>query len=167
MLFFFNCEKCRHLEIECHEGNETEKLIEKEDNYEAKLISALDELREENKSLKKELMKQKESVHIFEESQQVIENLRTQREETRKIEENLEYQKQYLEANKEAQKKEVEMRENILTDHLKEIINDLNQLEADFGQEEKGLEEEIITLKIHLEEAKRTEEVMKSQIMKK
>jgi hypothetical protein len=49
------------------------------------LISALDELREENKSLKKELMKQKESVHIFEESQQVIENLRTQLEEARKI----------------------------------------------------------------------------------
>jgi hypothetical protein len=47
-----------------------------EDNYEAKLISALDELREENKSLKKELMKQKESVHIFEEAQQVIENLK-------------------------------------------------------------------------------------------
>jgi hypothetical protein len=67
MLFLFNCEKHRHLEIECHEGNETEKLIEKEDNYEAELISALDEIREENKSLKKELMKQKESVHIFEE----------------------------------------------------------------------------------------------------
>jgi hypothetical protein len=68
MLFFFNCEKHRHLEMECHEGNETEKLIEKEDNYEEELISALDELRkerEENKSLKKELMKQKESVHIF------------------------------------------------------------------------------------------------------
>jgi hypothetical protein len=45
------------------------KLIEKEDNYEAELISALDELREEDKSLKKELMKQKDSVHIFEESQ--------------------------------------------------------------------------------------------------
>jgi hypothetical protein len=29
------------------------KLIEKEDNYEEELISALDELREENKSLKK------------------------------------------------------------------------------------------------------------------
>jgi hypothetical protein len=25
MLFFFNCEKHRHLEIECHEGNETKK----------------------------------------------------------------------------------------------------------------------------------------------
>jgi hypothetical protein len=65
MLFFFNCEKCGHIEIECHEGNETKKLIEKEDNYEEELISSLDELREENKSLKKELMKQKESVHIF------------------------------------------------------------------------------------------------------
>ena len=31
--------------MECHEGNETEKLIEKEDNYEEELISALDELR--------------------------------------------------------------------------------------------------------------------------
>jgi hypothetical protein len=33
MVFFFNCEKCGHIEIECHEGNETKKLIEKEDNY--------------------------------------------------------------------------------------------------------------------------------------
>ena len=65
MLFFFNWETCGHLEIECHEGNETEKLFEKEDNYEVELISGLDKLREENKSLKKELMKQKESVHIF------------------------------------------------------------------------------------------------------
>ena len=59
------------------------------------------------------------------------------------------------------------MRENILIDHLKEITNDLNQLEAEFGQEQKVIEEEIITLKIQLEEEKRTEEVMKSQIMKK
>jgi hypothetical protein len=58
-----------HLEIECHEGNKIEKLIENEDNYEAELISVLNELREENKSLKKELIEQKESVHIFEESQ--------------------------------------------------------------------------------------------------
>ena len=72
-----------------------------------------------------------------------------------------------MEANIEAQKEEAETREKILTDHIKEITNDLNQLEAKFGQEEKGLEEEIITLKIHLEEAKRIEEVMKSQIMKK
>jgi small-conductance mechanosensitive channel len=70
------------------------------------LISALDEQREENKSLKKELMKQKENVHIFEEAQQVIENLRTQLEEARKIEENIEYQKQYLEANITTQKEE-------------------------------------------------------------
>jgi hypothetical protein len=34
MLFGFNCEKRVHLEIECHEGNETKKLIEKEDNDE-------------------------------------------------------------------------------------------------------------------------------------
>jgi hypothetical protein len=40
-------------------------------------------------------------------------------------------------------------------------------LEEEFGQEEKGLEEEIITLKIQLEEVKRIEEIMKSQIMKK
>jgi hypothetical protein len=49
MLFFFNCEKRGHLEIEYHEGNETEKLIKNEEE----LISALDELREENNSLKK------------------------------------------------------------------------------------------------------------------
>jgi hypothetical protein len=46
-----------------------------------------------------------------------------------------------LEANIIAQKEEAEMRENILTDHLKERTNNLNQLEAEFGQEEKGLEE--------------------------
>ena len=59
------------------------------------------------------------------------------------------------------------MREKILKYHLKERMNDLNQLETEFGQEEKGLEEEIITLKIKLKEVKRTKEVMKSQIMKK
>jgi hypothetical protein len=32
------------------------------------------------------------------------------------------------------------MREKILIDHLKERTNDLNQLEEEFGQEEKGLE---------------------------
>ena len=112
-------------------------------------------------------MKQKESVYIFEESQQVIEKLRAQLEECRKIKENLEYQKQYLEANIASQKEEVEMREKILTNHLKERTNDLNQLETKFGQEEKGLEEEIITLKIQLEEPKRKKEVTKFQIMKK
>jgi hypothetical protein len=109
MLFCFNCEKHEYLEIECHEENETEKLIEKEDNYQEELISALDELRkerEENKSLKKELMKQKEIVHIFEEAQQVIKNLRTKLEEARKIEENLEYQNKYFEASIVAQMEE-------------------------------------------------------------
>jgi hypothetical protein len=72
-----------------------------------------------------------------------------------------------LEANIAAEKEEAEMREKISTDHLKEITNDLNQLESEFGQEQKVLEEEIITLKIQLEEAKRTEEVMKSRILKK
>jgi hypothetical protein len=52
-----------------------------------------------------------------------------------------------LEDNTEAQKEEAGMREKILTDHIKERTNDLNQLEAEFGQEEKGLEE-IITLKV-------------------
>jgi hypothetical protein len=75
-------------------------------------------------------MKQKESVHIFEESKQVTENLGTQLEEAIKIEENLEYQKQCLEANIATQKEEAEMREKILTDHLKEINNDLSQLES-------------------------------------
>jgi hypothetical protein len=93
MLFCVNFEKHGHHEIECHEGNESGKRIENEDNYEEELISALDELRKEKNSLKKELMKQKESVHIFEEAQQVIENLRTHLEEARKIEENIEYQK--------------------------------------------------------------------------
>jgi hypothetical protein len=65
MLFFFNCEKRGHLEIECHEGNETKKIIEKEDNYEEELISALDELREENKSLKKELMEKRKVFTFF------------------------------------------------------------------------------------------------------
>jgi hypothetical protein len=46
-----------------------------------------------------------------------------------------------LETNITTQKEEAKMREKILTDHLKEKTNDLNQIEADFGQEEKGLEE--------------------------
>jgi hypothetical protein len=58
---------------------------------------------------------------------------------------------QYLETNIASQKEEAEMREKILTDHPKEINNNINHLEAEFGQEEKGLEEKIITLKIHLE----------------
>jgi hypothetical protein len=46
-----------------------------------------------------------------------------------------------LEANIEAHKEEEEIRENILTNHLKERTNDINQLEEEFGKEEKGLEE--------------------------
>jgi hypothetical protein len=86
-------------------------------------------------------MKQNESVQIFEEAQHVIEKLRTHLEKARNIEENLENQKQYLEANIAAQKEEEKMREKILTNHIKERTNDLKQLEVYFGQEEKGLEE--------------------------
>jgi hypothetical protein len=53
-----------------------------------------------------------------------------------------------LEANIATQKEESDMREKILTYHFKERTNDINHLEAKFGQEEKGLEEEIITIKI-------------------
>jgi hypothetical protein len=72
-----------------------------------------------------------------------------------------------LETNIEEHKEEAKMREKIFKDHLKERNNDLNQLEVEFGQEEKGLDEEIIMLKIHIEEVKRAKEVMKSHIMKK
>jgi hypothetical protein len=54
-----------------------------------------------------------------------------------------------------------------LTSHLKERSEDLNNLEAKFSQKERRLEEEIITLKTQLEEAKRTEEIMKIKMMKK
>jgi chromosome segregation ATPase len=134
------------------------------------LISAIKYLskeREENKSSKKELMKQKQSFQGSENDQQVIKNLRAQLEEDRRSEETLEYQKKCLEANIATKKEDTERRENILMDHLKERTNDLNQLEEEFGQEERRMEEEIIALKIQLEEAKRTKEVMKSRIMKK
>jgi hypothetical protein len=71
IVFCFNCEKRGHIEIECSKIYETKKTIEIKYIYEEKLISALDELkkeREENKSLKKELMKQKESVQGSEEA---------------------------------------------------------------------------------------------------
>jgi len=45
-----------------------------------------------------------------------------------------------------AQRKEAKKRENILTSHLKEIY-EFNKLEEEFGQQEKKLEDEIITLK--------------------
>jgi hypothetical protein len=47
------------------EMRQKNQLKDYEDNYEEELISALDELREEKNLLKKELMKQTESVHIF------------------------------------------------------------------------------------------------------
>jgi hypothetical protein len=53
-----------------------------------------------------------------------------------------------------------------LTSHLKEIYEDLNKFEEKFSQWEIILEEEIVSLKIQLEEAKRKEEFMKIQIMK-
>jgi small-conductance mechanosensitive channel len=62
--------------------------------------------REENKSSKKELMEQKQSVQGSEKDQQVIKNLRAQLEEARRIEETLEYQKKCLEANIAAQKED-------------------------------------------------------------
>jgi hypothetical protein len=99
-------------------------------------------------------MKQKQSVQGSKKYQQFIKNLRAQLEEARRIEETLEYQNKFLEANIAAQKEEEEKREKILMDHLKEITNDLHQLEEEFGQEERRLKEEIITLKIQIEEAK-------------
>jgi hypothetical protein len=45
-----------------------------------------------------------------------------------------------LEVKIETHKEEAEKRENIFTDHLKERIDDLNQLKAEFGQEERRLE---------------------------
>jgi hypothetical protein len=96
------------------------------------LISAIEYLKkeiEENKSSKKELMKQKESVQGSKKDQQVINNLRARLEEAKRIEETLEYQKKCLEANITTQKEETEKRENILMDHIKEITNDLNQFE--------------------------------------
>jgi hypothetical protein len=40
-----------------------------------------------------------------------------------------------------------------LRSHLKEISEDLNKLEAEFNQQERRIEEEIIALKTQLEEA--------------
>jgi hypothetical protein len=96
-------------------------------------IKYLRKEREENKSSKKELMKQNQSVQGSEKDQQVIKNLRSPLEEARRIEETLEYQKKCLESNIAAQKEDAEKRQKILMDHLKERTNDLNQLEEEFG----------------------------------
>jgi hypothetical protein len=58
--------------------------------------------------------------------------------------------------------KESEKRENTLTSHLKEIFEYLNNIEVKFNRRERRLEEEIISLKTQLEEAKRMEEVTKN-----
>jgi hypothetical protein len=42
-----------------------------------------------------------------------------------------------------------------------------NNHEAEYSQQQRKLEEEIISLKIQFEEAKRTKEVMKNHMMKK
>jgi hypothetical protein len=55
--------------------------------------------------------------------------------------------KKFLEAEIEAKRKEVEKREDILTRHLKERSKDLNKLEEKFSQQERRLEEEIVSLK--------------------
>jgi hypothetical protein len=52
--------------------------------------------------------------------------------------------------------KEAKKREFFLKSHLKERYEDLNKLEIEFSQEERRLEEEIISLKTQLEEDKRT-----------
>jgi hypothetical protein len=51
----------------------------------------------------------------------------------------------------------------------KEEIKDfeLNKLESEFSQHERRLEEENVSLKTQLEEAKRKEELMKIQMIKK
>jgi hypothetical protein len=97
--------------------SEEEEYEEEEVDYREKLINEIKYLRkerEENKSSKKELMKKKEFVQGSEKDQQVIKNLRAQLEEARRIEETLEYQKKYLEANIVTQKEEAEKREKIL-----------------------------------------------------
>jgi hypothetical protein len=131
---------------------------EAEVDYKEQLISAIEYLRterKENKSLQEELKKMEESQNSnTKEVEQMIMMLKGQLEEAIRIEETLEDQKQYLEAKITTQKEEAEKREKILTDHLKERTNDLNHLEAEFSQQERKLEDEIITLKIQLEEAK-------------
>jgi hypothetical protein len=65
--FFFNCEEHKHLEIEFPYLKIENDEIEDNTNLKRKTINDLDELnkeREENKSLKIELMKQKESVQV-------------------------------------------------------------------------------------------------------
>jgi hypothetical protein len=54
-----------------------------------------------------------------------------------------------------------------LTSHIKERYEDSNNIEAEFIQRERRLEEEIISLETKLEEAERMKIVMKIQMMKR
>ena len=60
-----------------------------------------------------------------------------------------------MEAKIVSQKEGAEKREKILKDHLKEITNNVNQLEADFSQQQRKLEDGIITLNIQLEKKRK------------
>jgi len=70
-------------------------------------------------------------------------------------------EKKYLESKIISLRKEAKKREEIFTSDIKEISEDLNKPEAAFSQQERILEEEIISLKTQLEEEKITKEVMK------
>jgi hypothetical protein len=63
--------------------------------------------------------------------------LKGQLEEAKRIQETLKDQKQYFKVKIAVQKEEEEKREKILIDLLKEITEDINQLEAEFSQREK------------------------------
>jgi hypothetical protein len=60
-------------------------------------------------------------------------------------------EKHRLEVKIVSLRKEVKKREEILTIHLKEIYEDLNNLEEKIVQQERRFEEEIISLKTQLE----------------
>jgi chromosome segregation ATPase len=98
-------------------------------------------------------MKREYQNASFEEVQQIIENLKVQIEEAKRIDEACKIQleeKQFLEAEVVAQRNEAKKRENILTSHLKERFEDLKKIEAEFNQQERRLEEEIVSLKTQL-----------------
>jgi hypothetical protein len=82
--------------------------------------------REKNKSHKEELIEvRRESQNLnFEELQQIITNLKVQVEEAKRIGQACKSQleeKQFLEEEIIAQRKEAEKRENILTSHIKDL----------------------------------------------
>jgi hypothetical protein len=81
--------------------------------------------------MRNQMLKKEESQNTnSKEVKKMIMMLKDQLEESRRIEETLEDQKQCLEIKIATQKEESEKREKILTDHLKEIIDELNLLEA-------------------------------------